>query len=342
MKNIMITNLTAYLPENIVTNSDLSKIYESQLREKYPNKDLSNAIEKVCGIQERRYANSSEMTSDMATSVVSQIFAQGVNPEEIDAIIVATVTPDTFYPSVAATVMSRLGLRDMEGFDISAACSGFTYGVEAAAMRLSANFGFNKNRWKKILVVSSDCVSKTLNKYNYKTGILFGDAAVACIVQVADDTSEISGFKLRNTFTELVPNHLQDVYYTSPFGMKDGQKWEDLQFELDGHAVYKHGIKFTKDFVTKYCDTFDVNLNQYDYFIPHQANTRMLETLRSDLELREKLLINIQKVGNTVASSTPLCLYHFLKNGQFKTGEKIMLCSFGAGYTLGILDLEVV
>lgn len=339
---LVIKALASYLPEHVVTNEDLVKRYpQIEVRDGVFVENTPKQIFKRCGISERRYVEDGMFTSDMAVEAIQSLLVKTeVSLDEIDMIIVATSLPDCFFPSTAAIVIDKLGMKRTKGFDIGAACSGSIFGIEQAAMGILAG-GPYAGRLNKIIVVSSDVVSRAIGCYkNYRTGILFGDAAVAVLIE--RESAATAGFRINNTLTEVIPDFVKDVYFISPWGLPAGKNWADEQFELDGGAVYERGVGFTKEFVGNYCEHFNVNLDKVDYFIPHQANIRMLDNLRDELQLGERLLSNIEYVGNTVASSTTLCLLDFQERGQFKKGDQILVCSFGAGYTLGMLDLEAI
>ncbi len=339
MNKVIISALSSYLPESIVTNEELVEIYPRiELKPGLSIQNSPQEILKRCGIIERRSVRGSMNSSDMAVEAIKNLSIKAkLDLSQVDAIIVATCLPDNYFPSTAAVVLHKLGLRNCTGWDINAACSGFTYAMDLAKSKLR-ELG---SRMRKIIVVSSDVVSKALDRYNYRTGILFGDASVAALVEV--DNSDISGFQVNDTYHKVMIDHIGDVYLATPFGLPEGVNWFDDKepFKLDGAGVYVQGVKFTCEFVEQYCREFHVSMDEVDYFIPHQANERMITKLRKKLGLGDRLLSNIQNVGNTVASSVPLCLHEFNEKGIFKKGDRIMMCSFGAGYTLCMVDVVV-
>lgn len=339
MNKVIISELAAYLPESVVTNEELVEIYPTiELKPGLVIQNTPQEILKRCGIIERRSVRGKMNSSDMAVEAIKNLSVKAnIDLNQVDAIIVATCLPDNYFPSTAAVVLHKLGLRNCTGWDVNAACSGFTYAMDLAKSKLREP----GSRMRKIIVVSSDVVSKALDKYNYKTGILFGDAAVAALVEM--DTPNLSGFRVLDTTNKVVIDHVGDVYLPTPFGLLEGANWNDDKqpFKLDGEEVYKNGVKFTCEFIKEYCDDFQVSLDDIDYVIPHQANERMITKLRKKLGLGDRLLSNIKYVGNTVASSVPLCLNEFKEKGYFTKGDRILLCSFGAGYTLGMVDIEV-
>lgn len=339
MNNIIISTMASFLPESVVTNEELVSIYPSiELKPGLIIQNSPQEILKRCGIIERRSVRGKMNSSDMAVEAIKNLSGKAkLDLNEVDAIVVATCLPDNYFPSTAAVVLHKLGLRNCTGYDINAACSGFTYAMDLAKSKLREP----GSRMKKIIVVSADVVSKALDRYNYRTGILFGDASVAALVEI--DSSDLSGFQVINTYNKIMIDHIGDVYLATPFGLPEGVNWYDdnQPFKLDGAGVYIQGVKFTCEFVEKYCREYQVSLDEVDYFIPHQANERMITKLRKKLDLGDRLLTNIQHVGNTVASSVPLCLNEFSDKGIFKKGDRILLCSFGAGYTLGMVDIVV-
>lgn len=330
--NVVISHLASYLPESKVTNAELVQKYPTILSEQ-------EIIDK-CGIEERHSARGKENSTDLAVKAIQKLLdSSGVERSEIDLVIIGTITPECFFPSPATLVIDRVGLGNAIGFDLAAACSGFTYGVEDAVVRLNA-VGPYTGRWNKAIVCATDVMSRTINAYDYRTGILFGDAASAALIE--KESCEAKGFRVLNTYTKVVKDHVGEVYFKTPFGLEEGQKWEAQKFELDGGSVYRNGVALMIEVIQEYKDKFNIDLDTVDYFVPHQANQNMLNDIGSGLGLTDRMLKNIKLVGNTATCSIPLCLSEFQSKGQFKSGERVLLASLGAGYTLGVVDMEVI
>jgi 3-oxoacyl-[acyl-carrier-protein] synthase-3 len=320
MKKINITQIAYYLPPTIVDNTEMAK--------RFPHAGTPGEILKKAGIKERRYSSISTM--EMATKAIESLIEKcSISKNDIDCLLVGTITPDYFFPSVAACVIDKLEMKGVTGWDFNAACSGFTFGLQQAVALVQSGM------MKKCIVCVSDRMSQVLNSFDYKTGILFGDAAVAVLVEEVPGTD----FGINGIFTEIVPFNLHDVYFKTPFHPAVSN-WSEEKFELDGAKVYRHGVGFTMDIIKKYLQLRSLTLSDFDFFIPHQANMRMLQEIRQQLGCPdEKFLTNVELMGNTIAASIPLCLAQNKELGIINRGDRLLFCSFGAGYTLGIVDM---
>ncbi|MBK7932033.1 MAG: ketoacyl-ACP synthase III [Acidobacteria bacterium] len=298
-----------------------------ELSERY-GISVPEIIEKT-GIETRRYVTD-ETTSDIVSLAISDLLSKStISVKEIDCIIVGTLTPDHFFPSTAVSAINRLGAGKAWGFDLSAACSGFTYGLSVAAGMVQ------QGNAKNIIVCGADRMSRTLNNFDYRTALLFGDGAGAVLVQQAsDDENIIYGHRNR-----VVADNLEDVFYKTPFNSTD---WPSEKFELDGGKVYRNGIALTAANVRAYLNDSKLDLTDFEHIIPHQSNLNMIKDTAKELGagIIEKFRVNITEIGNTGGASIPICLSHFVKNGTIRRGERVLLAGFGAGYTISIVDFR--
>lgn len=316
--NVKITGIGHYLPDRIIDNK--------YLQEKFEIDEAS--IFKRTGIKERRYVEDGFTTTDLVSNAIKNLLINASkNICEIDFIVVGTLTPDYFFPSTAVSVINKIEAHNAWGFDISAACSGFCYGLNTASALIE------NGTIKNAIVVGAEKMSATLNSFDYKTGILFGDGAGAVLLESTNsDENIIKGF-----LCKVVADDLNDVYYKTPFNTSN---WAKEKFELAGAKVYKNGVNLTVELIKEYLSNTVTTLSDYDYIVPHQANIRMLTEIAHGLNCgMDKFLINIEKVGNTGGASIPICLSEMYSKGKLKKGDRLLLCSFGSGYTTAVVEL---
>lgn len=313
-----ITGVAHYLPPKIISNKDLADKFKID----------EKSIYKRTGIKERRYTDEGVYTTQIIAETVKKLLENtGKKLDEIDCLLVGTLTPDYFFPSTAVSVINKLEMKQAWGFDLSAACSGFCYGVSIAKAMI------DQGNIKNAIVCGAERMSATLNGFDYKTGILFGDGAGAVLIERTSETKEV----ILGTLCKVEADDLNDVYYKTPFSSSD---WINEKFELAGTKVYKHGVQLTVDLINEYIKGAGTNLSSYNFIVPHQANLRMLKEIAEGLGLPvDKFLINIEKVGNTGGASIPICLSEMHISGKLRKGDRILLCSFGSGYTVSIVDL---
>lgn len=314
-----ITAISHYLPDKIITNADLASKFAME----------EKSIFKRTGIKERRYADTDTTSAFIIAEAVKKILTtSGKNHSEIDCLIVGTLTPDYFFPSTAVAVINKLELRRAWGFDISAACSGFCYGLSLAKAMIE------QGNIKNAIVCGAERMSRTLNGFDYKTGILFGDGCGAALIERTDSLENT----IIDTLCKVEADDLNDVYFKTPFSSLD---WVNEKFELAGTKVYKHGVQLTIDLIHEYLKKSKTTLEDFTYIVPHQANTRMLREVAEGLKVPiEKFLINIELVGNTGGASIPICLSEMYLDKKIKKGDRLLLCSFGSGYTVSVVDLK--
>lgn len=316
---VKIVRMAHYLPHCIVDNEEILK--------RYPEAGAQEKIFKKTGIKERRYSEFLT-TADMATkSAIALLEKTEISASEIDCVIVGTSTPDYFFPPTAPVVIGRIKAVNASGFDINAACPSFLVAVEQAVMKIA--LGNSKN----IIVCGVDRMSKALNLSDYKTGLLFGDASCSALLSARSDHEN----GINHCYSKVVADNLEDIYFKTPFFSND---WPNEKFKMDGKKVYQRGIELTVKAVREFLNKYSLSLDGYKFIIPHQSNVRIIEKIAKQLKCSmDKFLTNIETVGNTASASVPLCLSQKIDEGIVKKGDRLLLVSYGAGYTISIVDL---
>ena len=334
MYKAVISGSSYFLPEKIVTNTDLSNKYKEVYRIKFSKELTPELINKACGINERRYANNTDRLRDFATNAIVDLLEKTkVSLNEIDGIILATVSPESLTPSNASLVLRELCKRyklqglGITAYDVNSACSGFLFGLEQAVNYIKLG------QKKKIIVCGVEILSRMLNGFDYHTGFLFGDGAAAVLIECG---KEDDLFHINATKTLCITDDIDDITYYSSLSNE-----YDKRIRLNGSKVYRNGTSSTIQFINQYLYDNQLKERDFDYFIFHQSNTRMLKDIGMKLNIAsEKILVNVDSVGNTAAASIPLCLAKFKEKNTFKIGNRILLCSFGAGYSLALADVN--
>ena len=318
IKNFGILGLGTYVPEKIMTNFDLEKIV-----------DTSDAwIQKMTGIKERRIAAENEATSDLAyNAAVKALESSNTKAEEIDLIVVATMTPDYFTPSVSAILQKRLGAHHAAAFDLGAACSGFVYGLEAGGNFIATGM------YKKVLVIGAEVFSRILDWEDRNTCVLFGDGAAAAVLGEVEENHGIIGSHLG------ADGDLDDVLVIPAGGSRAPATHETVDdrshyLKMKGPEVFKFAVKAMPGAVEKVLGNTGIGIDELDLIVPHQANMRIISSAAKKLGFpAEKFVINLDKYGNTSAASVGLALGEAVEKGMVKKGDNIALVGFGAGLT---------
>jgi len=305
-----ITAVGGYLPLNILTNKDLEKSLDTS----------DEWIVTMTGIKERHIIGSDETTSDMAYKAsLDAIQSSRINPQEIDLIIIATTTPDKIFPSTACSVQNKLGIGECPAFDIQAVCSGFIYALSIADKFIST--GSKKN----ILVVGVDAMSRITDYTDRSNAILWGDGAGAVIVSASDHPGIIS----THIHSDGQYESLLHVPRSENIARKD-------TIEMQGNQVFKIAVNTLDRIVDETLKANNLKKSDIDWLVPHQANIRILEATAKKLDMSmDKVIVTIQKHGNTSAASIPLALNDGVKSGKIKPGETILMEAFGGGFTWG-------
>ena len=320
MKNysVGITGVGKYIPEDILTNDDLSKMVDT----------THEWIVERTGIHERRIAKENIAASDLGTEAARAALEDAkVLPDEIDLIIVATTTADHVFPSTACIIQKNLGLINAAAFDLSAACSGFVYGLATGSSFISSG------AYKKILVIGTEVFSKIINWKDRNTCILFGDGAGACVLERCEDGYGILSFDLGSDGSGgdcLVVPAGGSRMPTSPETIAN-----DLQYvQMDGKEVFKFGARILEKATRTALEKANLSVEDLDFLVPHQANIRIIESAAKKLKLNsEKLCINLDKYGNMSSASIPISLEESVKSKRIKKGDVVVLVGFGAGLT---------
>lgn len=321
-KSIIIAGTGSYLPEKIITNNDIAKTVDTSDEWVYTRS----------GIKERRIAKSEEAASDMALiSAKRAIENAKLKPEDIDLVIVTTVTPDMMFPSTACILQAKLGIRNnIPCFDIEAACSGFVYGVEVASKMMKSGY------YKNALVVSSEKLSGILDWQDRNTCVLFGDGSGAVVLSTSDEKNvgildTVLGADGSDTATLKLPAGGSLMPAT-----KETVENRQHFLQMNGREVFKHAVKIMGEKSFEVIERYGITPDEISLLIPHQANTRIIESVAKRLKLpMEKVFVNIEKYGNTSSASIPIALDEALKAGKIKKGDYILFVAFGAGLTWG-------
>ena len=314
-----ILGVGSYLPEKIISNFDLEKIMDTS----------DEWIRTRTGIKERRVADENEATSDLATkAALNAIKDANLTPEDIDLIIVATITPDMIFPSTACLVQANIKATKAACFDLEAACSGFIYGMTVAKQFIEIN------TYKHVLVIGAEALSRILDYEDRSTAILFGDGAGAVVMGSVNEGGVLS--------TNLGSDGNGKDYLNIPAGgSKNPASEETLKNRLHyvkmaGNDVFKFAVRIMQEASIKCVESANLNLQDIDYLIPHQANIRIIEVSAKRLKLnRDKVYVNLDRYGNMSAASIPVALDEAYREGKIKKGDNIVLVGFGGGLTWG-------
>ncbi len=282
------------------------------------------------GIKERRILENGA-TSDLATKATEDLLQQhNVNPEEIDVIIIATVTPDMLFPATACLVQERIGANNAWGFDLSAACSGFLFAYQTGCAFIESG------QYKKVLVIGADKMSSILDYSDRNNCILFGDGAAVVLLEPSEDLN----LGLQNS-TLRIDGEGKDKLYMSGGGSLNPPTHETIDNKMhylvqNGKAVFKVAVVGMADVSYELMQKNNLTSDDIAYLVPHQANKRIIDATGERMGLsKDKVMINIEKYGNTTAATIPLCLVEYYRDGKLKKGDKLILSAFGAGYTWG-------
>ncbi len=321
-----ITSLGTYVPPRLLTNKDLERMVETS----------DEWIMQSVGIKERHLVDKGVATSDLAFEAAKcALMKRGVSPEEVEAIIVGTVTPDMFFPATACLVQQKLGAKAAWGFDLSAACSAFVYALQAGAQFI------NTGAHKKVLVIGADVMSSIIDYTDRATCVIFGDGAGAVLLEPATDSEE--GIV---DFLHYVDGSGGCSLYMPGGGSRNPSTHETVEKKMhyvhqDGQAVFKYAVRNMADVCDRLLKRNHVDPKDIDCFIPHQANLRIMNATAERLGMRpEAPIINIDRFGNTTAATIPLAMQTAIDEGKLKKGSLVLLASVGAGFTTGATLLK--
>ena len=324
--NAQISAVGHYMPEKVITNQYFADYLDT----------TNEWILERTGISERRFLEPDQPTSYAAVRAIENLIkCHDINKDEIELIIVATVTPDMLYPSTACIVQDKLGIKNCWGFDILAACSGFIFALTTAAQFIETG------AHKKVIVVGAEKMSAVIDMQDRNTCVLFGDGAAAVLLEPTEDKSygildtimridgsggkhlrQPAGGSLNPTTHETVDKKMHYVYQ-------------------EGRAVFMAAVKGMADVSVEIMEKNNLKSEDVAYLVPHQANLRIINACAERMGISiDKVMLNIQKYGNTTACTIPCCLSEYYKEGKIKKGDYIVLSSFGAGFTWGAILLR--
>lgn len=307
----------AFLPSNIVTNDDLAKKMETS----------DEWIRERTGIRKRHIASAGEKTSDLAVGAARAALADaGIDAGELDIIICATTTPDESFPATATIVQSRLGMAHGAAFDVQAVCSGFIYGLSIADSMIRTGAA------KTILLIGAETMSRLLDWNDRTTCVLFGDGAGAVILRAHEGLGTNADQGILNTklFSD---GRLHDMLYTDG-GVSSTQTTGKLR--MQGREVFKHAVTNIAAAVMASAQAADIQIDQIDWFVPHQANQRILDGTAKKLGIDPgRVISTVACHGNTSAASVPLALVTAVRDGRIKRGDLLLLEAMGGGFTWG-------
>jgi 3-oxoacyl-[acyl-carrier-protein] synthase-3 len=324
VRKVKITALGCYVPPRVLTNDDLEKMVETN----------NQWILERTGISERHIAGPDAATSDLAVEAARQALEQrGIDAADLDAILVCTVTPDMFFPSTACLVQHQIGATHAWGFDLVAACSGFVYGLTTAAHLVGAG------THNKVMVIGSDTMSRIIDYTDRSTCVLFGDGAGAMLVEPLEtDEDQRLGFI---DFIGQIDGSGGNYLKMPAGGSRMPATIETVKGRMhyvhqDGQQVFKYAVKKMFEVSNALLARNGLSQKDVDLMIPHQANRRIISATAERLGLAcDKVIINIDKYGNTTAGTIPLATRDAIESGRLKKGDLVLFAAVGAGYTVG-------
>lgn len=316
---IGIVGLGCYVPDRVLTNAELEKLVDTS----------DEWIMTRTGIKERRIAAPGQAMSDVAIPACREALVHaGVDPREIDLVIVATVTPDMSFPSTAAILADRLGMPDAAAYDLSAGCTGFMYAVVQAHAMLSSGLA------RKALVVGGDVLSRILDWSDRSTLVLFGDGAGAVVMEPLSGGGGFLGF-------DLGADGGGGVHLWLPGSGSRIFDDPDRHVKMNGREVFKFATRVLVSSAEAVLEACELGVEDVDVYVPHQANVRIIEHARKKLGIpAERTVVNVERYGNTSSGSIPLALADAATDGRLRPGELVLMTGMGAGLTWGSALIE--
>ncbi len=319
MRRAAITAVGHYVPDDLLTNADLEQMVDTN----------DEWIRTRTGIRERRILRDpSKATAFMASEAAKQILAKrGIDASEVDLIVVATVTPDMFFPATACLVQDAIGATNAWGFDLSAACSGFMFALSTAAQFIASG------KHERVLVLGADKMSAIIDYTDRNSCILFGDAAAGVLLEADTD-----GYGLMDS-REYVDGAHADLLRMEGGGSLNPPTHETIDKRMhylfqEGKAVFKHAVTGMADVASEIMERNDLTGDDVRFLVPHQANLRIIDATARRMGIgMDKVMLNIERYGNTTAATIPLCLSEW--ESQLRKGDNLVLAAFGGGFTWG-------
>ena len=317
--NAAITAVGGFVPEDKLTNADLEKMVETN----------DEWIKSRTGISERRIQKGKGLaTSDMgAPAVLDLCRKRGIDPGEIDCMICCTVTPDMLFPATANIICDKIGAKNAWGFDLNAACSGFLFGVTTGTALIESG------RYKKVVVVGADKMSAIVDYTDRSTCILFGDAAGCVLLEPNEEGYGIQDSLLKSDGIGREYLYQRAGGSLNPASIETVTNKQHFIFQ-DGQPVFKFAVKGMADVSAELLERNNLTGDDIAWLVPHQANKRIIDATANRMGLsHDKVMLNIERYGNTTAATIPLCLWEW--ESKLKKGDKIVLAAFGGGFTWG-------
>jgi len=312
-----IAGTGSYLPEKVVTNDDLAKVVDTS----------DEWIRSRTGIRERRVAAEGQTTSDLGyQAALKAMEAAGVSADDIDLIVVGTTTPDLIFPSVACLIQQKLGVRGCPAFDVNAACSGFVFALSVGDQYVRSGAA------KTVLVVGAETLTRMVDWTDRTTCVLFGDGAGAVVLKADSETGILA--------THLHADGSKKELLWNPVGVSSGFEADapnvGVRIVMAGNEVFKHAVKALDSVVDETLEANGLDKRDLDWLIPHQANLRIIEATAKRLDMpMERVIVTVDRHGNTSAGSVPLALDEAVRSGRVQRGQLVLLEAFGGGFTWG-------
>ncbi len=324
MRHVTIIGTGSYTPDNTMSNDDIAKLVETN----------DEWITSRTGIKERRISTK-ETSSDMAYEAAFRaVQTAGIDPNEIDLIVCATITPDYCMPSVACQVQGRLKAENAAAFDLNAACTGFVYALTTASQFLQTGM------YQKALVIGVDTISKIIDWQDRSTCVLFGDGAGAAVLSATSDSGGIIASTLNSDGTKHTFLYCEAVPLSNPY-VKPMEERTPPSIKMLGQEVFKFAVRNVTDTVQIVLEKANREGKDVKYIIPHQANYRIIEAVAKNCKLPiEKFFMNLDRYGNTSSASIGIALDELVKSGELQRGDTIILVGFGGGMTGGAILID--
>ncbi len=323
-RTAVITGVGMYVPEKVLDNKYFESIVDTN----------DEWIKARTGIKERRILEEGG-TSLLATKAVEDLLeSTNTDPLDIDAIIVATVTPDMLFPATACLVQDNIGAKNAWGYDLSAACSGFIFALQSGTSLIESG------QYEKVVIVGADKMSSIIDYTDRNTCILFGDGASAVLLEPSNDLDiGIQNSILRTDGSGRDVLRMKAGGSLHPASHETIDNREHFVYQ-DGKSVFKAAVKGMADVAVEIMEKSGLIGDDIAYLVPHQANLRIIDATAKRMGIEsERVTINIEKYGNTTAATIPLCLTEYYRDGKFKKGDNIILSAFGGGFTWGAVHL---
>ena len=323
MPRAVITGVAGYVPEYVMTNAELETLVDTN----------DQWIRERTGIVERRILKGEGLgTSDMAVPAVRELLERtGTRPEDVDAVVCCTVTPDYRFPDTGTLICHKAGLANAYGYDLAAACSGFLYGLHAAAQYVQAG------THEKVIVVGADTMSSIMDYTDRTTCILFGDGAAAVMLEPGDGAAGVRETVLRGDGSgaaDLIMAGGGSVHPATHETIDAGLH----AIRQNGRVVFKHAVRGMSGAVTDVLAAAGLGADDVSWVVPHQANIRIIDAVAKAMDFpRERVMVTIERYGNTTAATIPLCLRDY--ESRLRAGDELILTAFGGGYTWGAMRL---